>query len=532
MMPNITRGSRMAGLVMYLAGPGRTNEHENPHIVVGDDLVTFQVKPGKELTSDDALDIANIMNRPAKLYGTEVTVPKTEQDPETGERVIVGRKPAGVWHCSLSLKADEGRLTDEQWNQLSTEFVQKMGFTDREGEQSSRWVAIRHGLSKAGNDHVHIAVQMVREDGTKANVHNDFSRAQKACHELEKKYGLTVLESREQGRSPAADKPAERHRAERQGRPQADRLELRRRLRSALATASTESEYVQHVLDAGVRVQPYYRKGSNRQIAGYRVALPPTGAGEARAFWYAPSKLDPALAWTRIQQRYEGRGRDDAETLMQSLHSRQTPQPDRGSKLGGFSPDQTEQLISGKATTDTLANVYARVSMSVETKHPGTFARLSEEFSRAGYSHRGSTGRFLHGARVMQRAGTNNRPGENSGPGWIALIQQANRLARMSTTTSTAAASRPPWGQQAQWNPQAQWGQRVAEAVTGAEKFVSTQTTSTTTTRQPAVPGASGPRPSPQSPTAGRHTRPRRNNPYRGRPQRGNTRGGDQDYGR
>lgn len=28
MMPNISRGDRMGGLMVYLAGPGRSNEHE------------------------------------------------------------------------------------------------------------------------------------------------------------------------------------------------------------------------------------------------------------------------------------------------------------------------------------------------------------------------------------------------------------------------------------------------------------------------------------------------------------------------
>ena len=31
-------------------------------------------------------------------------------------------------------------------------------------------VAVRHGVSRAGNDHIHIAVNLVREDGTKASV--------------------------------------------------------------------------------------------------------------------------------------------------------------------------------------------------------------------------------------------------------------------------------------------------------------------------------------------------------------------------
>ena len=53
-----------------------------------------------------------------------------------------------------------------------------MGFTEASGKAPCRWVAVRHGLSKNGNDHVHIAVSLVREDGTKAMTHNDYKRAQ------------------------------------------------------------------------------------------------------------------------------------------------------------------------------------------------------------------------------------------------------------------------------------------------------------------------------------------------------------------
>ena len=54
-------------------------------------------------------------------------------------------------------------------------------------------MAIRHGHSKAGNDHIHIAASMVREDGTKWSSWRDFPRAQQAARGLEKKYGLEEL---------------------------------------------------------------------------------------------------------------------------------------------------------------------------------------------------------------------------------------------------------------------------------------------------------------------------------------------------
>lgn len=102
------------------------------------------------------------------------------------------------------MKAEEGELSDDQWSAIATDFVREMGFVDEEGERSCRWVAIRHGLSTAGNDHVHIAVNLVREDGTKADTHRDYVRAQKIAGELEVKYGLDVLRADSRTPEPSA----------------------------------------------------------------------------------------------------------------------------------------------------------------------------------------------------------------------------------------------------------------------------------------------------------------------------------------
>ncbi|MGW9825575.1 relaxase-like protein [Brevibacterium pityocampae] len=163
--------------------------------MAGDDTVLATVEPGKELDRDDALALANTLDHPRKMYGREVKVPIRRYDAEAGKRVKVGEKDGHVWHCSLSLKADADEpLTDEAWKLIAEQFVDRMGFIDPDGAKSSRWVAVRHGLSKNGNDHIHLAVQMVTEDGSRAREHNDQSRAQKICRQLEREWGLAITE--------------------------------------------------------------------------------------------------------------------------------------------------------------------------------------------------------------------------------------------------------------------------------------------------------------------------------------------------
>ncbi len=118
MMPNITRGGRMEGLMTYLAGGGRTNEHEDQHLVAGDPAI-MTMYGDDELDRATALAIARDLDEPHRVFGVDVTQLKTIQDPETGE-THKERVDAHVWHCSLSLRAEEGQLSDEQWSRSRT----------------------------------------------------------------------------------------------------------------------------------------------------------------------------------------------------------------------------------------------------------------------------------------------------------------------------------------------------------------------------------------------------------------------------
>ncbi|MEV8212068.1 relaxase/mobilization nuclease domain-containing protein, partial [Streptomyces sp. NPDC079189] len=191
----------------YLAGEGRANEHTEQHLVAGDHAI--MARHGYAvLDAAAAREIGVALDTPRVAYGVEVTRQVRVADPETGE-VHNDRVAADVWHCSLSLRAEEGQLSDEQWGTIAQQFVDRMGFTEASGKAPCRWVAVRHGLSKNGNDHVHIAVSLVREDGTKATTHNDYKRAQELCRTLEVEHGLMPVDSRERGMGERGVKPAE-----------------------------------------------------------------------------------------------------------------------------------------------------------------------------------------------------------------------------------------------------------------------------------------------------------------------------------
>jgi hypothetical protein len=271
---NVTRGSRMSGLMAYLQGEGRANEHSDPHLVAGNSAIVTMHGYGV-LDRATALAIAEDLDEPRRLFGTEITRNERSVDPETGV-TSTHRVAADVWHASLSIAAHEGELTDEKWASISERFVEKMGYAGQEiGKADCRWVAVRHGLSKNGNDHVHVAVSLVREDGTKASTHLDYARAQKATRELEREFGLELLHDSERTVAQRGERPGERESAARRGAVEVDAKRLERTVRAAAGASQDEGEFVRRMRRDGVLIRPRYAAGRDDVVAGYSVALRP-----------------------------------------------------------------------------------------------------------------------------------------------------------------------------------------------------------------------------------------------------------------
>lgn len=272
----------MGGLLAYLAGPGRSNEHTEPHLVAGDSAI-MAWHDDAELHRESALQIAWQLDQSRRVF--DVTVPR-----------------GSVWHCALSLHRDEGMLPDEQWASISEQFVSAMGFADTTGGPPCRWVAVRHGVSAAGNDHVHVVVSLVHEDGTKANVWNDRPRAQRAVAAIEREHGLQVIVSRDVGRGGRGHTPAEHALAQRRAQPELARDTLARVVRASATAAADEAEFVRRVRRAGVRIRPRYAAGRGDVVAGYSVALRPP---EAEApIWYGGGHLARDLSLPRLRDEW------------------------------------------------------------------------------------------------------------------------------------------------------------------------------------------------------------------------------------
>ncbi|SCX60460.1 hypothetical protein SAMN03159343_4100 [Klenkia marina] len=292
MMPNVTRGSNMRGLLAYLAGPGRANEHTEPHLVAGDSAVMAWFSDD-ELSPAAALAVGRTLDHPRASLGVEVG-------------------GGDVWHCSLSLRPEEGQIGDQRWAAIAQDLVDGMGFsgaagTADEGRAPCRWVAVHHGASKGGNDHIHIAVSLVREDGTKARVSHDFWRVQKLANQLEHKHGLDVLQSRELDRGTRGVKPAELQRAKREGAEEPARVLLERQVRAAATAAVDEAEFVRRLRGDGALVRPRLATGTSDVVVGFSVAMKPTAADRAAGrgpVWFGGGRLAQDLTLPRLREAW------------------------------------------------------------------------------------------------------------------------------------------------------------------------------------------------------------------------------------
>lgn len=396
MIPNITRGSRISGLLVYLASTDEDktkNAHTDPHLVAGDAAIMAWHDNGT-ISRDDALAIAKHLDEPHKKFGVEVLQKDLRWDPILKRKVDHGQKQADVWHCSLSLRAGERELTDQEWGDIANEFVERMGFTEASGKAQCRWAAIDHGVSASGNHHIHIAVSLVREDGTKASTHGDYRRSQEICRDLEKAHGLEQLSTLRATRGYDRAEPQTAARSERE----TYRVYLSRKVRAAATASATEGEFVRAGRKSGLLMRPRYEKGTTDVVVGYSVAERPT-AGE-RPIWYGGGKLAGDLGLGQLRKQWTDTAEGATEAAAEwnaASRNRKSPTPDVPTpptpelweKYTGQAKEYADRLHSipvsdhatwAKAARDT-SGVFAAWSLHSETT-PGPLAATADELSK------------------------------------------------------------------------------------------------------------------------------------------------------
>ena len=287
------RGERVEPLIRYLYGPGRREEHTDPHILAGWRHPAELEPPLRPDGTRDFRKLSGLLNQPHAAMGSWGFA-----------------RP--VWHCSMRAAPEDKTLSDEEWAQIACEVMHRTGLAPYgEDDNAVRWVAIRHG-----QDHIHIVAMLARQDGRRPSVRNDRYRVRDACLAAERRYGLrpTAPGDRTAARQPSR---AETEKAARHGAQEAPRATLRRQVSTAAAAAASEQEFLIRLRQAGVLVRTRHSSRDPGQVTGYAVALPGDTTKAGDPVWYGGGKLAADLTLPKLRRRWPQPGRDDPFTAIE-----------------------------------------------------------------------------------------------------------------------------------------------------------------------------------------------------------------------
>jgi hypothetical protein len=279
----VLRGQRVDGLIYYLYGPGRANEHMNPHIVAGWDHPAALEPPQRPDGSRDFHRLNGLLHDPV--------VALNAAGYDSGYK-----EP--VWHCVARAAPEDEILSDDNWAEVAHEVMNRTGLAPHGDDEAVRWIAVRHA-----DDHIHIVAMLARQDGTKPNIWNDYYRVREACREIEDRFGLRITAA---GDRTAARRPtrAESEQVRRRRWEEAPRIALRRHVVTAAASAGSEQEFFTALEASGVQVRKRFSEHSPGEVDGYAVALKHHTSRTGELVWYGGRKLAADLTLPKLRRRW------------------------------------------------------------------------------------------------------------------------------------------------------------------------------------------------------------------------------------
>ncbi|WP_290658085.1 relaxase [Kocuria sp.] len=302
-----------------------------------------------------------------------------------------------IWHCSLSIPYQDREVTDQEWSDIVQRFMDEMDFTEAGAKAPCQWVAVHHGRSTKGNDHIHIMASTIREDGTKWADGNDFSRAQKVARGIEKDFNFIQLGNH-------SERWLQQGELVRDSTREPTRFALERTARACAVAADTEAQFVRLMRRAKLLVHPRFAAGTDSVVTGYSVAeRPPKGM---RPLWFGGGKLAQDLTLPSLRTRWPdtpGSAQEASEEWMAAKRHRRIVHPDAP---GAVLDEETARRLAGE-----LRQVRRRL-VSIAPEDQQTWAHAAREasgvyaaWSLATEDGQGPLGRT---ARVLARSAHRN----------------------------------------------------------------------------------------------------------------------------
>ncbi len=253
-----------------------------------------------------------------------------------------------VAHMSISLSPEDRNLTDAEFSEIATEYLNDMGFAN------CPFVAVRHNDTE--HQHIHLVVSRIDFNGACVLDSNDFRRGEAVMRVLENKYKLTTV------KSPAESIRGSPSRKEIQLTNQGAitmKNELRALIDQAIKNSNDFKDFLIQCEKLGINIIPHIQKG---YISGISY--------EWKKSKMKGSDLGKKYAWAGIQEAIKYRPDIDFIALRKraKIEEKKHPSIELPDFVNSAYRREYKRMILSDDYRRVLARVYGSDLLNTQTK--------------------------------------------------------------------------------------------------------------------------------------------------------------------
>lgn len=288
MIAKITHGRSASQALAYDHGPGRADEHVNPHRVAGN-------IPGRDWQVRAHTMQRFVAAHQNKQQNTKARDEQNREDQHRGGHE--GKPERGVYRIALANPKTDRVLSDAEWRQIADKFVTR--FAGKDGVDMGPWEATRHDAH-----HIHLTISKYGYDGSRMSESHDYRRVASICRDLEQEHGLSNAAAR-------SGRGSGRVRADREAEGRGEPPKDRDWLRETVGRVLKDGGGIEELRNAGVDVK--LNQASTGRISGISYSKIPARTHEldrqeeqmGAQIWFKGSQLGKAYSWNQVREQLD-----------------------------------------------------------------------------------------------------------------------------------------------------------------------------------------------------------------------------------
>ena len=188
MIGKVTRSWDARAVVRYLMGPGTSGQHTDPTVIAcwHGDPGALQ-PPRDESGRWDGERWDYLVGR---LAATAEAVGLPRRAPAVGEPMHTTH--GYVWQLMAAVESDVPALGHDTWAHIARDVMDRTGIGPDDDFGACRWLAIHHGSTVDGRDHMHVVATLLRQDGPGSRFHpkRDYFAVRAVMRDWEDRLGV------------------------------------------------------------------------------------------------------------------------------------------------------------------------------------------------------------------------------------------------------------------------------------------------------------------------------------------------------